>query len=158
MLGLSSLSCALVLADMLRSNRLRKEQRCSSLSAQLHCTHTSCLDKAARDRLTLYFTQHSRHKVTCAAHRRRGLSQKLNPPGPACPPDRRTPPQAGPHHLHVGDGALCRPFLLSLNHLLHQCTMSSIIGNHVYNTTDTLHGRRLHSFPQLTVTPIDFLA
>lgn len=78
--------------------------------------------------------------------------EALNPPGPACPPDRRTPPHTGPHHLHVGDGALYRPFLLSLNHLLHQRTISSIIGNHDYNTRGILHGRHIHPCQQFPLT------
>lgn len=154
MLGLSSLSCALVLADMVeeQSSEEGAKVQLTVCTASLH-THTSCLDKAARDRSTLYFTKHSRHKVTCAVHHRPGLSQKLSivPVPPALPTGERRP-HTGPHHLHVGDGALCRPFLLSLNHLLHQCTMPSIIGNHDYNTRGILHGRHIHPCQQFPLT------
>jgi len=154
-LGLSSLSCALVLADMLRSNRVRKEQKCSSLSAQLHCTHTSCWDKAARDRLMLYLTKHSTHKVSRAVHHRPPTANEASASSSHSSRSRlrRTPPAD-----HVDGGALNRSFLLSFDHLPHQCTISSIIGNHDYITAAILHGLQLLPCLQYSLARIDFSA
>jgi len=123
-------------------------------TASLH-THTSCLDKAARDRLTLYLTKHSTHKVSRAVHHRPPTTDEASASSSHASRSRlrRTPPAD-----HVDGGALNRPFLLSFDHLPHQCTISSIIGNRDYITAAILHGRQLRPCLQYSLARIDFSA
>lgn len=85
-------------------------------TASLH-THKLLGQGSQIQTSTLHFTKRSTHKVTRAHHRPTGsLSQKLSilPVPPALPNGERRP-----HtwvHLHVADGALGRPFLLSFDH------------------------------------------